>query len=94
MLKTISAALIAASMIAAPAFAATAGKTTAATVVRSEPSKSKLMNANARMGRLHQKHVRHHSQHHHKIGALKTSASPKLATKPAAHTGTHTGKRA
>jgi hypothetical protein len=86
MLKTISAALLAVSFIAAPALAANSGKTatapvtktTTAPVIKAEPAKSKVLNANARMGRHHVKHVRHHRKH---IGMLKTHASPKLAVK-------------
>src|ERR1700686_2804656 len=85
MFKTISAALLAVSVLAAPALAATADKTaqapvtrtTAAPVIKAEQSKSKLLNANAKMGR----HHRHHAHHRH-MGALKTHASPKVATKP------------
>ena len=86
MLKTISAALLAVSVIAAPALAANATKTTtapaakttqAAPVIKADQSKSKALNANARMGRHHIKQVRHHKQ----MGALKTHASPKLAVK-------------
>jgi hypothetical protein len=84
MFKTISAALLAVSVLAAPALAATADKTaqapvtrtTAAPVIKAEQSKSKLLNANAKMGR----HHRHHAHHRH-MGALKTHASPKVATK-------------
>ncbi len=43
-------------------------------------SKSKVLNANARMGRHHHKHYRHHSHHKH-MGVLKTHAAPKLAVK-------------
>jgi hypothetical protein len=87
MLKTISAALLAVSVLAAPALAATANKTaqapvartTAAPVIKAEQSKSKLLNANARMGG-HHRHYAHHRHHKH-MGALKTHASPKVATK-------------
>jgi hypothetical protein len=76
MLKTISAALVAVSVLAAPAFAGTPGKTaqapvnkiTQAPVVKAE-GKSKMLNANARMGR-HHKHYRHHKH----IGLHKTHA--------------------
>jgi hypothetical protein len=88
MLKTISAALLAVSVIAAPALAATSGKsttapvakTTQAPVVKSEQTKSKALNANARMGH-HYNHVRHHRYHKH-MGVLKTHATPKVAVKP------------
>jgi len=80
MLKTISAALLAVSFIAAPALAAPAGKTATAPVIKAEPVKSKLLNANARMGRHHHKHFRHHRHHKH-MGLLKTHAAPKLAVK-------------
>ena len=94
MFKTISAALLAVSVLAAPALAATTGKTaqapvtkttsapvTKAPVIKAEQSKSKVLNANARMGGRHYKHVRHHRHHGH-MGALKTHATPKLAIKP------------
>jgi hypothetical protein len=78
MLKTISAALLAVSFIAAPALAATTGKTATAPVIKAEPMKSKVLNANARMG--HHKHYRHHRHHKH-MGVLKTHAAPKFAVK-------------
>jgi len=80
MLKTISAALVAVSVLAAPALAGTPGKTaqapvnkvTQAPVVKAQPSKkTKLLNANARMG--HHKHYRHHRHHKH-IGLHKVHA--------------------
>ena len=88
MLKTISAALLAVSFIAAPALAATATKTTkapvtkttTAPVIKAEPVKSKVLNANARMGRHHHKHYRHHRHHKH-MGVLKTHAAPKFVVK-------------
>jgi hypothetical protein len=88
MFKTISAALLAVSVLAAPALAATADKaaqapvtrTTAAPVIKAEQSKSKPLNANARMGRHHHKHYAYHRHHKH-MGALKTHASPKVAIK-------------
>ena len=77
MLKTISAALVAVSVLAAPALAGTPGKiapthvnkVTQAPVVKAEPGKAKLLNANARMDR-HHKHYRHHKH----IGLHKTHA--------------------
>jgi hypothetical protein len=91
MFKTISAALVAVSVLAAPVLAAAPGKTTQNTaikapvtktvqapVIKADTAKSKFLNANARMGRHHQKHFRHHHQH---MGALKTHAAPKLAVK-------------
>jgi hypothetical protein len=56
-------------------------KATTAPVIKSEQSKSKLLNANARMG--HHKHYKHYShRHHHKhMGKLTTHAAPKVATK-------------
>ena len=88
MFKTISAALLAVSVLAAPALAATADKTaqapvtrtTAAPVIKAEQSKSKLLNANARMGRHHHKHYAYHRHHKH-MGAFRTHASPKVAIK-------------
>ena len=91
MFKTISAALLAVSVLVAPALAAAPGKTTQtpavkttqAPVIKAESSKSKVLNANARMGRHHTKHFRHHR--HHKPVSMKTHATPKLAIKPVAH---------
>lgn len=80
MFKTISAALLAVSFIAAPALAATTGKTATAPVIKAEPMKSKVLNANARMGGHHHKHYRHHRHHKH-MGVLKTHAAPKFAVK-------------
>ena len=90
MLKTISAALLAVSFIAAPVLAEASGKsatapavkTTQAPVIKAEQSKSKMLNANARMGR-HTKHVRHHRSHKH-MAVVKNHATPKLAVKPIA----------
>ena len=95
MFKTISAALLAVSVLAAPALAATVDKTvpapvtktsqapatrtTAAPVIKAVQSKSKLLNANAKMGGHHGHHAHH--RHHKHMGALKTHASPKVATK-------------
>ena len=86
MFKTISAALLAVSFIAAPALAAPPSRPRAgarprtAPVIKAEQSKSKVLNANARMGRHHHKHFRHHRHHKH-IGMLKTHAAPKFAVK-------------
>lgn len=93
MIKTISAALLAVSVIAAPVLAATAdkatqapvskstqapvAKTAQAPVIKAQPSKSKLLNANAKMGRHHLKHARHHKH----MGMFKTHVAPKVATK-------------
>ena len=79
MFKTISAALVAVSVLAAPALAGTPGKTaqapvnktTQAPVIKGE-SKSKVLNANARMDR-HDRHYRHHRHHKH-IGLHKPHA--------------------
>ena len=92
MLKTISAALVAVSVLAAPALAGAPGKIapapvhkiTQAPVIKAEQGKSKLLNANARMGRHHDKHFRHHHRHHKHIGLLKTHAKPHAAIKHAA----------
>jgi hypothetical protein len=86
MLKTISAALLAVSVIAAPALAAgnaktaqaPANKTAQAPVIKADQTKSKALNANAKMG--HHKHYRH-PRHHKQMGALKTHATPTLAVK-------------
>ena len=85
MFKTISAALLAVSVLAAPALAASPGKTTHAPVIKAEQSKSKLFNANARMGRHHHKHLRHHRHHHKHMGMLKTHGTPKFAIKHGFH---------
>jgi hypothetical protein len=88
MFKTISVALLAVSVLAAPALAATPGKataapvtkTTTAPVIKAGQTTSKVLNANARMGRHHHQHFRHHRHHKH-MGALKTHAAPKFAVK-------------
>lgn len=73
MFKTISAALVAVSVLAAPAFAGSPGKTAQAPVVKAEPGKVKLLNANARMGG-HHKHYRHHRHHYKHFGLHKAHA--------------------
>jgi hypothetical protein len=83
MLKTISAALLAASVLAAPALAAT-GKSDEARVIK-PTAKASVLNANAKMGRHHTKHVRHYNNRHHKKVAA-TKVAPKAG--PA-----HTAKR-
>jgi hypothetical protein len=96
MLRTISAALLAVSVIAAPALAETAtrttpapvsktsqaplNKTTQAPVIKADRSKSKAMNANARIG--YHKHYHHHRHYKH-MGAYKTHATGKVVVKPA-----------
>lgn len=92
MFKTISAALVAVSVLAAPVLAAAPGKATntavkapvtktvQAPVIKADATKAKILNANARMGGHHHKHVRHHRHHKH-MGMLKTHAAPKLAVK-------------
>jgi hypothetical protein len=62
-------------------------KTAQAPVIKADPAKSKLMNANAKMG--HHKHYRHHRHHKH-MGALKTHTTPKVAVK---HTHSVAAKR-
>ena len=86
MLKTISAALLAVSVLAAPALAAGTGKTTQAPATKSaqvnkapQANKSAL-NANAKMGRHHAKHVRHHRSHK-KMSALKSHQVSKATIK-------------
>jgi len=54
--------------------------TTTAPVIKADQSKSKLLDANARMGRHHHKHYAHHRHHKH-MAAHKTHASPNVATK-------------
>jgi len=85
MFKTISAALLAVSVLAAPALAGSPGRTTQAPVIKVEQSKSKFVNANARMGRHHHKHYRHHHRHHKHIGMLNVHGAPKLAIKHGPH---------
>jgi hypothetical protein len=80
MLKTISAALLAVSVLAAPALAAGAAKSTHAPVVKTEQAKTGVLNANAKMGRHHHKHFRHHRSHKH-MGALKTHKFSKVSIK-------------
>jgi hypothetical protein len=68
MLKTISAALLAASVFVAPAMAGTA-RTNKAPAAKTVTLKSKVLSANAKMGRHHhhpRRHVhRHLHKHHH-----------------------------
>jgi hypothetical protein len=64
MFKTISAALLAASVLAAPAMAAGHGRSTHAPVIKSVHVKPSVLNANARMGRHHHTHFRHHHRFH------------------------------
>jgi hypothetical protein len=90
MLKTISAALLAASVIAAPVMAASSDKTTQAPAAKAAQVKPKAdaqvkpnaLNANAKMGRHHVKHVRHHRAHK-KMSALKTHQFSKATIKHA-----------
>lgn len=89
MLKIISAALLAVSVLAAPALAAEAGKNTQAPVVKAVQVKTSVLNANAKMGRHHHKHFRHH-RFHKRMGALKNQQLSKVTTKhimPAAKRG-------
>lgn len=87
MLKTISAALLAVSVLAAPALAAT-GKNDEARLIKATPVKASVLNANAKMGRHHQRHYRHYSHRHHKkFGAIKVA--PKVGFKAPAHTTNH-----
>ena len=85
MLKKISVALLAVSFLAAPALAAGAGKATQAPAAKAAQVKPTALNANAKMGRHHVKHVRHHRLHK-KTGAIKTHQSSKATIKPAAVT--------
>ena len=80
MLKTISAALLAVSMLAAPAMAAGSGKTMQAPAVKATQVKPSALNANAKMGRHHVKHVRHHGSRK-KMSALKTHQVSKATIK-------------
>ena len=88
MLKTISAALLAASVVAAPVMAAGSSKTTqapAAKAAQVKPNaqiKPNAVNANAKMGRHHVKHARHHRTRK-KMSAVKTHQSSKATIKQA-----------
>ena len=79
MLKTISAALLAVSVLAVPAMAAATAKTTHSPAVKSAQVKQNVLNANAKMGRHHHKHVRHHA--HKRTGALGKHPFAKVTTK-------------
>ena len=88
MLKTISAALLAVSVLAAPALAAGTDKTAQAPVTKSTSTKSattkpSALNANAKMGSHHKKHVRHHRAPK-KMAAHKAQSS-KIAVKHVTH---------
>jgi len=80
MLKKISAALVAVSMLAAPAMAAGSSKTTQAPAAKAAQVKPSALNANAKMGRHHVKHVRHHRAHK-KVSAVKTHQASKATIK-------------
>jgi Ni/Co efflux regulator RcnB len=86
MIKTISAALLAVSVLAAPALAA-AGKSDEVRTNKATPVKASVLNANAKMGRHHQKHYRHYSHRHHKMAV--TKVAPKVGFKAPAHTARH-----
>jgi hypothetical protein len=91
MLKTISASLLALSVLAAPALAANQSKATQAPANKTEQvkqvqqAKPKALNANARMGHHHVRHVRHQSFHKH-MGALKTQKLSRVSIKHVAPT--------
>jgi hypothetical protein len=92
MFKTISAALLAVSVLASPAFAATAKTaqtTRQAPVIKAEPVKTNALNANARMGKHHQKHVSHYR--HTKKFAVKRSHHAKAGFRHAAPATTKRG---
>ncbi|MDB5654833.1 MAG: hypothetical protein JWQ94_2446 [Tardiphaga sp.] len=88
MLKKLSAALIVVSMLAAPAMAAGIEKTAPAPITKpvtsvdsklqakavttTAPSSAKVLNANAKMGRHHHRHVRHHHRFHKKTAMHKS----------------------
>ena len=82
MLKTISAALLAVSVVAAPVMAAGSSKTTQAPAAKAAQVKPNALNANAKMGRHHVKHARHHRTHK-KMTAVKTHQSSKATIKQA-----------
>ncbi len=78
MFKTISAALLAVSVLAAPAMAA--APTSPAPVIKATQAKHSVLNANAKMGRHHHRHLRRHHAHK-RIGALKKHPFSKVTTK-------------
>jgi hypothetical protein len=90
MLKTISAALLAVSVLAAPVMAAGTTKTAQAPVTKSatvtKPAAVKNpLNANAKMGHHHKRHVSHYNHHRsHKVAA-KHHKSLKVSAKPVLH---------
>jgi hypothetical protein len=84
MLKTISAALLAVSMLAVPAMAAGAAKTQATPAIKSVQVKPSVLNANAKMGRHHNKHFRHHQRSHKRVGAANAHQFSKVTIKHAA----------
>ena len=89
MFKTISAALLAVSVLAAPAFAAgkiaqTPVKPVAATTLPAKTSvKTSVLNANAKMGKHHYRHARHHR--HHVKYATKRTHHTKVGFKHSTH---------
>jgi len=88
MLKKISVALIAASMLAAPAMAASTTKTQTTPINKpaapaAQQVKPGVLNANAKMGRHHHRHFRHHVAHK-KMNAHGLNKVSKVTTKHAA----------
>jgi hypothetical protein len=77
MFKTISAALIAVSVLAVPAMAA--ARTSHTPAIKAAHVKHSVLNANAKMGRHHHKHVRHHA--HKRTGALSKHPFAKVTIK-------------
>jgi hypothetical protein len=80
MFKTISAVLLAVSVLAAPAMAAS--RTPHAPAIKTAQVKHSVLNANAKMGRHHHKHVRHHPAHK-QISTLKKHQFSKVTIKHA-----------
>jgi hypothetical protein len=78
MFKTISAALIAVSVLAVPAMAA--ARTSHTPAIKAAHVKHSVLNANAKMGRHHHKHVRHHHAHK-RTGALSKHPFAKVTIK-------------
>ena len=91
--RLLTLAIFSMALVAAPALAAGPGKATQAPAAKAAQVKPKAdgqvkpnaLNANAKMGRHHVKHVRHHRLHK-KMGAIKTHQSSKATIKPAAVT--------
>jgi hypothetical protein len=63
----------------------TPGKTIQPAAAQAKPA---ALNANAKMGKHHRKHVSHHHRHHGKMAALKTQPKIQIRTQLKAHANT------